>query len=113
METGVKANSAVVPERSASVGSAFKELSFSRKRILFLCALVAALDGMDTQSVGLLAPSIANAVGLPLANMGGVFSAGLFGMMIGALSIGPIADSLGDRRRPIIASTFLFGALTL
>ncbi|PTQ92980.1 AAHS family 4-hydroxybenzoate transporter-like MFS transporter [Paraburkholderia sp. GV068] len=68
---------------------------------------------MDTQSVGLLAPSIANAVGLPLANMGGVFSAGLFGMMIGALSIGPIADSLGDRRRPIIASTFLFGALTL
>ena len=47
--------------------------------VLFLCMLVAALDGFDTQAIGYTAPAIAGMLKLPMAEFGKVGSAGLVG----------------------------------
>jgi MFS transporter, AAHS family, 4-hydroxybenzoate transporter len=77
-------------------------------RLLLACAAVLFLDGFDTQAIGYVAPALAREWGLGKAALGPVFSAGLVGLMIGALSLGPLADRVG-RRRIIILSTAAFG----
>ena len=77
-----------------------------------LCTLVLLLDGFDTQSVGFLVPPISEELGIPLSSFGPMLSAGLVGLMIGAMSAGPIADRWG-RRPAIIASVFVFGGFSL
>ena len=84
----------------------------AQMRIVFLCALIAMLDGFDTQVVAFVAPVLAAKWGLPVSSFGPVFGAGLAGLMFGALIFGPAADRFG-RRRVIIATTAIFGAFTL
>jgi AAHS family 4-hydroxybenzoate transporter-like MFS transporter len=81
-------------------------------RLLLICAAVLFLDGFDTQAIGYVAPSLAKEWGLTKAALGPVFSAGLFGLMIGALLFGPLADRIG-RKKIIIFSTLAFGVGTL
>jgi MFS transporter, AAHS family, 4-hydroxybenzoate transporter len=77
--------------------------------LALLCGLILAADGFDTQAIGYTAPAIVKEWGVEKQALGPVFSAGLFGLLIGALLVGPIADKLG--RRPImIAATAWFGA---
>jgi MFS transporter, AAHS family, 4-hydroxybenzoate transporter len=71
--------------------------------VLFLCMLVAALDGFDTQAIGYTAPAIAAAIHLPMPQFGQVGSAGLVGAAIGALSFGPFADLFGRKGFMILA----------
>src|SRR6267142_358087 len=59
-------------------------------RLLLTCAAVLFLDGFDTQAIGYVAPALAKEWGLSKAALGPVFSAGLFGLMIGALVFGPL-----------------------
>ena len=73
-----------------------------------LCALVAMLDGFDTQSIAFVAPSMARAWAVPVSKFGPVFGAGLLGLTIGSLVLGPVADFVG-RRPIIIISTLAFG----
>jgi AAHS family 4-hydroxybenzoate transporter-like MFS transporter len=77
-------------------------------RLLATCAAVLFLDGFDTQAIGYVAPALAREWGLTKGALGPVFSAGLFGLMIGALLFGPLADRIG-RRKIIVFSTVAFG----
>jgi MFS transporter, AAHS family, 4-hydroxybenzoate transporter len=77
-------------------------------KLLLMCATVLFLDGFDTTAIGYVAPALAKDLGLSRGMLGPVFSAGLFGLMIGALLFGPLADRVG-RKRIIIFSTLAFG----
>ena len=77
-------------------------------KLLLTCAAVLFLDGFDTQAIGFVAPALAREWGLSKGALGPVFSAGLFGLMIGALLFGPLADRVG-RKKIIILSTLAFG----
>ncbi|MGB0221258.1 MAG: MFS transporter [Sinimarinibacterium flocculans] len=77
-----------------------------------LCALVALLDGFDTQVIAYVAPAITEQWGMAPSALGPVFGAGLLGLMAGALIGGPLADRWG-RKWTIVVSTLLFGAFAL
>ncbi|HWF00059.1 MAG TPA: MFS transporter [Caulobacteraceae bacterium] len=83
-----------------------------RAGLILLCALVAVVDGFDTQSIALVAPVIIGAWRVKAAAFGLVFGAGLFGSLLGALGLGLAADRLG--RKPMLAlSLAVFAAFTL
>ncbi|MES2258122.1 MAG: MFS transporter [Pseudomonadota bacterium] len=84
--------------------------SLQRRAILF-CGMVALLDGFDTQMIGVLAPSMGSALGIELARFGPIFSAALFGYMVGALVIGSLADRYG-RKSCMLVSVLIFGVFT-
>src|SRR3984893_3653356 len=81
-------------------------------KLLLTCAAVLFLDGFDTTAIGYVPPSLAKEWGLTKGALGPVFSAGLFGLMIGALTLGPLADRIG-RKKIIIFSTLALGIVTL
>lgn len=80
--------------------------------VIGLCALVAMIDGFDTQSIGLAAPDIAAAWSVPVGQFGPVFSAGLFGGLLGATLFGAIADRRG-RKPALVLAVGSFGLVTL
>jgi AAHS family 4-hydroxybenzoate transporter-like MFS transporter len=89
-----------------------RPVSALQYRVFALCALVAFMDGFDTQAIGYVAPLLATAVARPIADFGVVFSAGLAGAAAGAFGFGPLADRYG-RRRPLIAACLLFSVFSI
>jgi MFS transporter, AAHS family, 4-hydroxybenzoate transporter len=77
-----------------------------------LCAAIVFIDGFDTQAIAYVAPSLANEWKLAPGALGPVFGAGLFGLMLGALILGPVADRIG-RKPVIIVSVLAFGLFSL
>ncbi|WP_239690862.1 MFS transporter [Chromobacterium sphagni] len=77
-------------------------------RLLVLCGLCMILDGFDVQAMGYVAPALLEDWGVAKAALGPVFSAGLFGLLLGALLFGALADRIG-RRPVLLACTLLFG----
>nr|ART90185.1 4-hydroxybenzoate transporter [uncultured bacterium] len=99
----------ILDSNSSEANSSFTNY---QKRVVLLCALIAMLDGFDTQAIAFVAPVIATEWGLQVSAFGPVFGAGLAGLMVGAFIFGPAADRWG-RKRVILVTTALFGALTL
>jgi AAHS family 4-hydroxybenzoate transporter-like MFS transporter len=87
-------------------------LSSLQARLLFLCFLVVAIDGFDTAVVGFIAPALRAEWGIPIASLGPLFAAGLVGLMVGALAVGPLADRHG-RKAMLALSMLVFGVTTL
>ena len=81
-------------------------------RTFALCLLVLFADGFDVQGITYVAPAISADWGLARGMLRNVFSAGLFGVMLGAILIAPLADRIG-RRRILIGSCVGFGVCTL
>lgn len=76
--------------------------------VIWLCSLVAFLDGFDTQSIAPAATFIARDLGLPLSAMGTVFGASQLGFLLGAMIFGAGGDRFG-RKRALLVATALFG----
>jgi AAHS family 4-hydroxybenzoate transporter-like MFS transporter len=89
-----------------------QELSHWQKRLIALCFIVVALDGMDIAIMGFIAPTLKAAWGVTNQQLGVVISAALIGLALGAMVAGPLADRYG-RRMMIILSVFFFGLWTL
>lgn len=76
--------------------------------VVGLCFLVAMLDGIDTASMGFVAPSLMADWHISRVAFGPVMSAVLLGFAIGAIVVGPFADKYG-RRKVLILSVIVFG----
>ncbi len=87
-------------------------LSRWQKRLIALCFIVVALDGMDIALMGFIAPTLKAGWGVTNHQLGVVISAALVGLALGAMLAGPLADRYG-RRMMIILSVFFFGLWTL
>ncbi|MGA7431812.1 MAG: MFS transporter, partial [Xanthobacteraceae bacterium] len=81
-------------------------------RVTLLCALTIFLDGIDVIVIGLVAPSLAAAIGVSVTSFGPVFGIGQAGVLVGVLTFGPLGDRFG-RKRLVIGSMLLFATFTL
>ncbi|WP_075181827.1 aromatic acid/H+ symport family MFS transporter [Pantoea sp. 1.19] len=89
-----------------------RPLSRYQKRIIALCFIIVALDGLDIALMGFIAPALKVAWGVDHQQLGMVISAALIGLALGAMFAGPMADRFG-RRVIILGSVFFFGFWTL
>jgi MFS transporter, AAHS family, 4-hydroxybenzoate transporter len=81
-------------------------------RVAVLCTLIQICDGYDVSSIGYAVPSLTHFWNLP----GPAFTAAFFwssiGIMVGALTAGPIGDRVG-RKPLLLASVTIFGIASL
>lgn len=74
--------------------------------ILVIVGMTVVMDGFDVQAMGFVAPAIIKEWGVSKAELGPVFGAGLFGMLVGSLSLSVLADKIG--RRPVLLGASIF-----
>src|SRR5436190_13024934 len=81
-------------------------------RVAALCALIQVCDGYDINSIGVTVPALTHAWNLPGPAFTQAFLWSSIGIMVGALSAGPIGDRVG-RKPLLIASLLIFGLASL
>ncbi|SAK69145.1 major facilitator transporter [Caballeronia glebae] len=79
--------------------------------LLALCGLCLVIDGFDAQAMGYVAPAVIADWHVAKSALGPVFSASLFGMLLGALGLSVLADRIG--RRPVLIGATLFFGLSM
>ncbi len=83
-----------------------------QKMMYALAALAMILDGFDGQLIGFAIPAIIKEWGVTREAFSTAVASGLFGMAVGSIAAGYIADRIG-RRLLLVASVFLFGSATV
>ena len=78
-------------------------------RVVLLCALVQAFDGFDLGTIGMAAPSLSKAWGVPPPQFTIAFVMSSVGILVGALLSGPLGDRFG--RKPLLVLSVGFIAL--
>ena len=81
-------------------------------RVFVLCTLVTMLDGIDNQSIGVIAPLMSRDLGLDKTALGSIFSVTQIGATIGALLFGVVGDRFG-RKLAIIFCVSMMTVFTL
>jgi AAHS family 4-hydroxybenzoate transporter-like MFS transporter len=76
-------------------------------RVVLLCALVQAFDGFDLGTIGMAAPSLSKAWGVPPAAFTTAFVMSSVGILVGALASGPLGDRFGRKPLLIISVGFI------
>jgi AAHS family 4-hydroxybenzoate transporter-like MFS transporter len=101
-------------QRNVDVQAFLDEHPFSKFQwmVFALCFLIVLMDGFDTAAIGYIAPSLAKEWGIAKPQLAPVLSAALFGLAIGALSSGPLADWIG-RKKVLVAAVALFALACL
>jgi AAHS family 4-hydroxybenzoate transporter-like MFS transporter len=80
--------------------------------VIALAAAIVAVEGINTQAAGYIAPALEQSWKLTRSDLTLFFTSGTVGLMLGALLVAPLADRLG--RRPILLGcVFLFGLASL
>lgn len=80
--------------------------------VAVLSGTVLAVDGFDTQAIGVVAPQLVKLWHIQPALLGYMFSSALVGLMIGYLLIAPLSGKFGLKRVTIGCCLF-FGVLTI
>jgi AAHS family 3-hydroxyphenylpropionic acid transporter len=83
-----------------------------RSITILFCVMAALCEGIDLQAAGVAAAGIAAEFKPTPDQFGTFFSASTFGLLLGALIGGRLADSIG-RKRVLVASIGLFGVFSL
>jgi AAHS family benzoate transporter-like MFS transporter len=78
--------------------------------LLFWCSFIMLFDGYDLVIYGSVVPHLMEQWSLSAVQAGWMGSSALFGMMFGALTLGPLADRFG--RRKVILIAISLGSLT-
>jgi len=81
-------------------------------RVAALCALVQVCDGYDVNAIGVSVPSLTHVWNLPGPAFTWAFTWSSIGIMVGALSAGPVGDRVG-RKPLLLASLTIFGLASL
>jgi len=77
-----------------------KTARFGAGLVVFVCFLVAAIEGYDIQAFGVASPKLVRELGLGPAQQGWSAAAAMIGLMIGAIIGGRLADRIG--RKPVL-----------
>ncbi|MDB5477431.1 MAG: hypothetical protein JWP49_2942 [Phenylobacterium sp.] len=80
--------------------------------VVFVCFLIASIEGYDIQSFGIAAPKLVRELGLDPAQQGWAASAATIGLVLGALIGGWLSDRLG-RKPVLVAALAAFGLFSL
>lgn len=100
--------------KTVDVGHVLDEGAWSgyQKLLIFFAALTIIFDGADNQLLSVAIPRLTEEWGLARKDFSPVAAAGLVGMMLGGAIGGVLGDRIG-RRKPLIASVFIFATMTL
>lgn len=79
---------------------------------IVICFLIALIEGIDIQAIGVAAASIKQHFQLDSGQLGLLFSIGIFGLLPGTIIGGYYADRIG-RKKVLIAAVILFAVFTL